>query len=266
MDPSWLFTESLSGQAMLLVLGSTRIAMAFIVLPLLSADLVPAMSRNSLYVMFGMVALALQPAVDLRSFDIGTWLLLFAKEMALGATLGFVFGSVLWAFEAAGQFIDGKAGTTASQVNDPMSGQQVSLTGLFFVKLAGFVFMFSGGLLLLVATVMESYSLWPLLQLKPISVQVAMKLLENEFNRVLVVALLVSAPVIVTLFAIDLVLGLINRFAPQLNLFSLAASAKVWASSLVILLMLTSLVQQLLDDIFRRPAITLRALEAMFPR
>jgi type III secretion protein T len=261
-----LFDGSLTTQAILLVLGSTRFAMAFIVLPLLSADLVPAMSRNAIYVLFGLVALAIQPPMDVQSLSQGTWLLLFAKEAALGASLGFVFGSVLWAFEAAGQFIDGKAGTTSSQINDPMSGQQVSITGAFFARLAGFVFMFSGGLLLLVGTLIESYAMWPLLSLKPVNMGAVVHLFQGEFNRVLVVAVLVSAPVIVTLFAVDLMLGLINRFAPQLNLFSLAASAKVWISSLVILLMLTSLVQQLLEEIFRRPAITLKALEPLFPR
>src|SRR5512139_1513049 len=122
-----LLAGSLSTQALLLVLASTRTAMAFIVLPLLPTDIVPAMCRNALYVLFGLVALGLQPALDVRDVSRAGWLLLFAKEAALGGTLGFVFGSVLWAFEAAGQFIDGKAGTTASQVHDPMSGQQVSL-------------------------------------------------------------------------------------------------------------------------------------------
>jgi type III secretion protein T len=257
---------SVTTHAIMLVLGSTRVAMAFIVLPLLPADLVPALVRNSIFVLFGLVSLVLQPAMPPQDMHQGTWLLLFGKEVAIGAMLGFVFGSVLWAFEAAGQFIDGKAGTTSAMVNDPMSGQQVSLNGLFFAKLAGYVFMYSGGLLLLINVLMESYALWPLMSLKPVSIDVARRLLETEFNRLLVVALLVSAPVIVTLFAVDLMLGLINRFAPQLNLFSLAASAKVWVSSLVILLMLTSLVQQLVDDIMKRPSVTLKALEALISR
>lgn len=264
---NWLLkadVPSLGVALSLLVLGSTRFATAMLVLPLLPPDIVPSLCRNALFVLFGAIALAVQPSLDMRGMSYVMWLLLFGKELILGACLGLLFGSVLWAFEAAGQFIDGKAGTTSSQVNDPAAGQQVSLNGLFFAKLGVFVFMYSGGFLLLVGTVLQSYGMWPMMSPKPLSLDPMLRLFEGEFGRIFLLALLISAPVIVTLFAVDFSLGLINRFAPQLNLFSLAMSAKVWVSSLVILVMLTSLVQQLLQEILSRPQITMKALEQLF--
>ena len=254
----------LSDQALLLGLSTTRIAVAFLVLPIFTGDLIPATVRNAIYVAFGVLALALQPAATNAQVMQVQWLLLFGKEAFLGAGIGFLFGSVLWAFEAAGALNDTKIGATTAQVTDPMSGQQTPLTGAFLGRLANFVFMFSGGLLLLMGTLLDSYVLWPVLSKLPALKAAGAGAFEAEFGRLMLLALLIAAPSLVVLFAIDGVLGLVNRFAQQLNVFSLSMSIKTWASTAVLMLMTASMVQQLIADVQSRPAIVLRTLRALF--
>lgn len=254
----------LSDQALLLALSTTRIAVAFLVLPIFTGDLIPATVRNAIYVAFGVLALALQPAATNAQIVQVQWLMLFGKEAFLGAGIGFLFGSVLWAFEAAGALIDTKIGATTAQVTDPLSGQQTPLTGAFLGRLANFVFMFSGGLLLLMGTLLDSYVLWPVLSELPVLKAAGAAAFEAEFGRLMLLALLIAAPSLVVLFAIDGVLGLVNRFAQQLNVFSLSMSIKTWASTAVLMLMMASMVQQLIADVQSRPAIVLRTLRALF--
>ncbi len=254
---------SLSDQALLLGLCTTRIAVAFLLLPLFTGDLIPATVRSAIYLSFGVLALALQPPVSHAAIMQINWLLMFAKEAFIGGAIGFLFGSVLWAFEAAGQLIDTKVGATTAQVTDPLSGQQTPLTGAFLGRLANFVFMFSGGLLLLIGTLLDSYRLWPVMASQPVLVQAGVTLFEAEFGRLMLLSILIAAPSLVVLFAIDGVLGLVNRFAQQLNVFSLSMSLKTWASTLVLMLTLTSLVQQLIADIQQRPGIVLRLVRAL---
>ncbi|MGE5864194.1 MAG: flagellar biosynthetic protein FliR, partial [Rhizobacter sp.] len=174
---------ALSDQALLLALSTTRIAVAFLLLPLFTGDLIPATVRNAIYLAFGIIALSLQPLATNAQVTQVNWILLFAKEAFIGGGVGFLFGSILWAFEAAGSLIDTKIGATTAQVTDPLSGQQTPLTGAFLGRLANFVFMFSGGLLVLVGTLLDTYALWPVLAPAPVLWAAGGAVFEAEFGR-----------------------------------------------------------------------------------
>ena len=246
-------------QLLLLGISTARIALAFSMLPLFANETVPALVRNSILISLGLVSLALQPAFDFASFTTIDWLAIFAKEALVGFIIGFFFGAVLYALEAAGQIIDAKVGATMAQIVDPLAGHQTSLNGAFLGRMANLVFIFSGGLALLVGVLIESYSIWPIAATFPRLAPVGLQLFEAEFGRLMVLATLLSAPILAVLFVIDLGLGLVNRFAQQLNVFQLSLSIKSFVATAMILLMLTGFVQAVLNDVISRPA-ALRAL------
>jgi type III secretion protein T len=259
MDP-W---STLSDQVLLLGLCSVRMAIACMLLPLFAGDLLPATVRNAMFIAFGLLALCLQsPASHSQIMQIN-WLTLVAKEAFLGASLGFLFGAILWAFEAAGQVIDTKIGATSSQVTDPLSGQQTALNGAFLGRLANFIFMFSGGFLLLISLALDSYQLWPVLAPQPTLSPSSLRLFTHEFGRLMGLTTRIAAPSLVVLFAIDGILGLVNRFAPQLNVFSLSMSIKTWASTFVLMLTLGAVTENLITDIQSRPSFVLRAIQTL---
>jgi type III secretion protein T len=234
--PDWL--SAIFANTMVLAVGATRIAAAFMLLPLLSPETVPPLVRNSIFLAFG-------------------------KEALIGVVIGFFFGTMLWAFEAAGQIIDAKVGATMAQIVDPLSGHQTSLNGEFLARLANFVFMFSGGLLLLVGTILDSYAIWPIGSLTPVLSLRSLALFEGEFSRLMVLAVMLATPALAILYLVDGGLGLINRYAPQLNVFALGLAIKSWIATAVILAMLTGLVQLLLNEIGARPSTVLQVLKAM---
>ena len=246
-------------QILLLAISTARIALAFAMLPLFSTETIPAMVRNSILIALGLVSLALQPVIDFRSFHTIDWIAIFAKEAFVGLVIGFFFGAVLYALEAAGQIVDAKVGATMAQVVDPLSGHQTSLNGAFLGRLANLVFIFSGGLSLLVGVLIESYAIWPIAATFPRLAGVGLGLFEAEFGRLMVLATLLSAPILAVLFVIDLGLGLVNRFAQQLNVFQLSLSIKSFVATAMILLMLTGFIQAVISDVISRPA-ALRAL------
>jgi type III secretion protein T len=260
--PSWL---ALSDQVLLLGLCSIRMAIACMLLPLFAGDLLPATVRNAMFIAFGLLALCLQPPIIHSQIMQINWLLLLGKEALIGTSLGFLFGAILWAFEAAGQIIDTKIGASSSQVTDPLSGQQTALNGAFLGRLANFIFMFSGGFLLLISLILDSYQLWPVLAPQPTLSASSLTLFTHEFGRLMGLTTRIAAPCLVVLFAIDGVLGLVNRFAPQLNVFSLSMSIKTWASAFVLMLTLGAVSEHLVTDIQSRPSIVLRAIQALLP-
>ena len=252
-----------SSQVLVLGLSATRIAVAFLLLPLFTQDTMPALVRNAVFLALAALSVALQPAVDVSRFHSVDWLRLFGKEVFIGAVIGVLFGSVLWAFDVAGQIIDMKTGASMAQVMDPLSGHQTPLTAALLSRLASMLFMSSGGFLLLVGLMLQSYALWPVGSVLPPLKPGGMTLIEAAFGRVATLGLVISAPALVVLYVVEAVFGLINRYAQQLNVFALSSSIKVLASQALLILLLSTFAQLLIDDIASRPAIVLRSLKAM---
>ena len=251
------------GQALLLAIGVTRVATAFVVLRILSADTVPPLVRNSLFLGFGLIVLALQPDVFALHLTTPGWIALFLREALIGLIVGFFFGTILWAFESAGQIIDAKSGATMAQIVDPLTGAQTSLNGALLGRLANFVFMFSGGLLLLVTALLDSYAVWPIAAAAPSLKPGGVALFEGEFSRLMTLAIMFSAPAVVVLTVVEAGMGLVNRFAPQLNVFSMSLSIKAWLSTLVILATAGLLVQTLVNEVFARPEAIRHVLQVL---
>ena len=98
--------QSLADLALLAGLSATRMAVAFMILPIFSQETVPALVRNAIFLSLGLLAMALQPAVSPLLWTTAQWMGLFAKEAWLGLCMGFGLASFLWAFSAAGQVVD----------------------------------------------------------------------------------------------------------------------------------------------------------------
>lgn len=255
--------DLLAGQVLYLALATMRVAGAFLILPIFTPETVPPLVRNSIFVSLGLIVFLLQPDIAQAQLHPLQWAMLFAKEAAFGLAIGFFFAIFLWALEAAGQIIDAQIGMGMAQVVDPLTGHQTSLTGSFLARLANFVFMFSGGLLLVVGVILESYAVWPVMEAAPRLDRAGAALFGGELQRLMTLAVLLAAPALTILLTVDLALGLVNRYAQQLNVFALSMALKAWLATAVVLLLLGAFVQGLLDDVRLRPEAVLEAIRAL---
>lgn len=253
-------------QALLLAVAVTRTAAAFSLMPILTPEIVPALVRNSLFVGFSLIVLATQPQVLRLQLSSPEWVALFAREGSIGLAIGFLFGVMLWAFEAAGRIIDAKAGAATAEIVDPLSGETTSLNGAFLSRLAAFVFMFSGGLLMFVTVLLRSYAIWPLAAAAPHFALAGAGVFESAFARLMGLALVFAAPALVLLTLAEGAMGLMNRFAPQLNVFSMSLSLKAWLATLIILATCGLFIESLENEIASRPAAIEAVLKSMARR
>lgn len=258
--------SSLGDRALLVGLACTRFAVAFLLLPIFAPETVPAMVRNAIFIGLAIVTLAVQPVVSVQDWTPAHWLQLFGREALLGLAFGFLLGAVLWAFETAGQIVDTKVGATMAQVLDPMSGHQTSLSGALLSRLAMFIFMAGGGFMMFVAVLVQSFALWPLSNPGLALPRDTLAVFEAAFASFAVLSLMLAAPCILVLFVVDLALGLVNRYAPQLNLISVSMSIKGLAATLVWVVLFVPLVTAMEDQIEAGIAGLLPALQAWVPR
>ena len=156
------------------------------------------------------------------------WALMGARELLVGATVGFCASAMFAAAAAAGRIVDLARGTTVAELLSPTSGQRTSPTAELYVLLAMLVFFELGGLRVLATALGRSYEAVPIIPgaatlagLRPATMLViacVAKLLESAVG--------LAAPVLVAMWLGDAALGVLARVAPQLPIGFAALPAK----------------------------------------
>lgn len=240
--------DLLGNPLLALALVLPRVIGAFLMLPLMTQQTVPPMVRNSFMVSLGIIVLPMAltglPMDHLGTID---WPLIVLKEVFIGVAIGFCYGIVFWAVAAVGAVVDTQVGMSMAQVFDPIQGHQVTLHGEFLSQLATWLFMASGAFLLFLDLLMGSYAVWPVTSHFPDLPAAGINLFVGQFNFMMTTVLVMAAPVMVILLVIDLSFGLVNRYAPQLNVFALTLPIKAWLATALMLLLLGVYVEIVLE-------------------
>ncbi|HEY2464516.1 MAG TPA: type III secretion system export apparatus subunit SctT [Steroidobacteraceae bacterium] len=233
-----------------IALSLPRVTAAFLILPLISGQNMPALVRNSFFVSLAIIIYPVAAAVPAHHVSGAIVPLIILKELFIGACFGFLFSSVFWAVSAAGTIIDTNVGSNFAAVVDPIQGHETSLTGQLLTQLAAWLFMASGAFTLFLNMLMTSYTVWPVSSMLPALAPAGQQLFIDEFASVLSVAVMLAAPALIVLSLLDLSLGLVNRYAQQLNVFSLTLSLKSWVATFIVLLSLGTYVEVITRRLF----------------
>lgn len=109
---------------------------------------------------------------------------------------------------------------------DPLTGSQTSPLGIFLMQVVTVIFMVGGGFFILMQVVYESYQLMPVFSFFPRFEIVGVKYFLEMVDLIVALALVMAAPAMIAMFVAELGLGLVSRFAPQLNVFFMAMPVK----------------------------------------
>jgi flagellar biosynthetic protein FliR len=183
-----------------------------------------------------------------------------ALQVTVGLALGLSTLILLSAAQAAGELIDLAGGFSAAQALDPLTNLSASVFGRFYQLLATTVLFVIGGHLVLVRGFLASFAA---VGLSAPALGELSRVLLRDLAMFLVAALEIAGPLLAALFLTDIVLGLLSRAAPQLNVFSLGFALKIAMTLLLAGVALTSLpgeVGSLLEHALRAGAAILRAL------
>jgi flagellar biosynthetic protein FliR len=150
-------------------------------------------------------------------------LLLFLKEVFYGISIGIAASIVFHAFEAAGGMIDNQRGAAQARLLIPQLGEQSSIFGNFNFLLGIVIFLSIGGHLFFFKAVIESYDLLPLLSFP--KARPDFLAMTDEFIRmtgsVLILSLQLTAPILIAIFVADVILGIMSKAAPAINVWEL---------------------------------------------
>ncbi|MBI4367016.1 MAG: flagellar biosynthetic protein FliR [Deltaproteobacteria bacterium] len=195
---------------------------------------------------------------------------LYLKEAFVGLSIGLAVAMVFYGFEAAGSMIDNQRGMSIARVLIPELGTMDSQGGQFLFLLAGVTYLSMGGHLLFLEAFFESYRAVPIFELPNVQPGLLplMDLFAAMTGHVLAMSLQIAAPVIIAILLADIILGVANRVAPQINVWELGFNIKGYLGILMLALTLAVMMHVVQPEFlksFRDVRQVIRALQGKVP-
>lgn len=138
-------------------------------------------------------------------------------ELAVGFSMGFMVVLLFAGVQFAGHLIGLKMGLAMASMTDPMSAGQISIVGEMYYLISLLLFLMIDGHHFVIEALVRSYELIPVSG-GTFTAELGEYILKLT-GSLFVVGIKLSAPVIITLFIVNIVLGIVARTVPQMNVF-----------------------------------------------
>ena len=147
------------------------------------------------------------------------------RELLLGILMGLIVQMCFLGLQLGGQMIAQETGLAFGEVVDPSTDVEQSMIGSFYVQLGAVMFLIIGGHRALVGAALESFRRIPLLGETQTS-ELGVGLLIEAIGLSGEITLRIAAPVLLTLFLLNIAMGFISRTLPQFNVLTVGFSVK----------------------------------------
>lgn len=195
-----------------------RISALFSVAPLFGSQTIPARIRIAVALVLAVsLAPSLPAAAPVDVFS-APGVLAVASELFIGLSMGFVLQLTFAALHMAGELVATTMGLSMAQVTDPVNGAQVPVLGQLFFMVGMLLFLAMNGHLALIAMLIESFRALPVGSAGPDGD--ALWAILGFAGTMFAAAVKVALPAVTALLGANVMLGVITRSAPQLNLFA----------------------------------------------
>ena len=178
------------------------------------------LSRGKVGLAF-MVSLIVFPIVADRGFEVPegifAYVFMMMSEVIMGLILGFIVLLVFVGIQFAGQLAGLQMGFGIVNVIDPQSSNQISILGQFLNILAILILLSLNGHHVILNGLLHSFDVVPLGGVT--LPEAVMEKLMSLCAEVFVVAVKISAPILVALFLVSVAMGILARTVPQMNVF-----------------------------------------------
>lgn len=219
-----------------------RVTGFFAIMPVMGNENIPMMARIGASVMISFILLPLVGGSSLVAFEN---LVLFAyyviQELLIGLAIGFI-GSVYFAmFFLAGTIMDRQTGFALANVIDPLTDMEVPIFGNFYNIIFILLFLGINGHHMFIRAIYDSYQFLPIGHRLTIDLNVV-EFMVVIFRNITVLAFVISAPVMMTAFLANVVLGIFAKTMPQINVFVVGMPLRIIVGLLTIWITLQAII------------------------
>lgn len=243
-----------------------RVLPVIILSPVLGGEAIPTELKIGLGLLLSLV---LYPVVAERMSFLPVSpfpvIALLLKELFIGVCLAFIVNVVFEAARVAGTLIDLLAGTSMAQLMVPQLHAEASIWASLKFQLAVVLFLTLNGHHLVIGALADSLRDVPLDRFPAFSggvwpfFETILRLSANLFA----VGLVLCAPALLVTLLIDVAFGMINKVAPQIQVYFVAMSIKPVVATLVVLVSLRLLAARFTDEFETMLRVLRQALGAL---
>lgn len=222
------------------------------IFPLFSGAKIPVQIRMALAAFLAlMIAPGLGEPIDVQKLDLFRLVILLLKEVTIGIFLGGICRMVFYTVQLAGYFISTEIGLQTSTLIVPTDSVPVDVPGAVLNLLAMMLFLSLDVHHSLMIAFQQSYAALP------IGGGVLSNELFDDFTarvaRIFLLAVQIAAPLLAISFLISVVMMMLGRAVPQMNVFFESFSIRLLAGLIVFGFTLSLMAERIADYLKRVP-------------
>ncbi len=214
------------GDLEIFLLILVRITMFVYIAPFFSMSNTPHMVRIAFSFLVSVLVYGLAPVQTLEYETVLGYTIIVLKEFFTGLLIGFAAQICTLISNLAGQIADMQVGLSMVQVMSPGSREQVAVSAALYQYAFMGMMLVSGLYRYLLSAIIDSFTLIPVNG----AVFNADKLLDSMlrfFGAYMVIGFRICLPVFIITFLLNVILGILARVAPQMNMFAVGMQLKI---------------------------------------
>jgi len=175
-------------------------------------------------------------------------LLLLILNFVVGAIIGYIAQIIILAIESGGDMINTQMGLSSAMVMDPSTNSQTSILSRVITLLGLIIFMEIGGFYWMINALIRSFEIFPIYAVQiPLEKIINLDYLVITTSNVLYIGLQIASPVLLATLGQDIILGVISKTAPQVNVFQLSFLFKPVFGAAIMIWILPMLINVISD-------------------
>jgi len=192
--------------------------------PIFNRKEIPGMVKLALALMVTFIlTVFISPKLPVIQNAHESMLLSIVLNFVVGGIIGYMAQLILLAIDAGADMINMQMGLSSAMVLDPTTSSQVSILTKLISLLGLLLFIELGGIYWLVMALIRSFDIFPLYATTlPLAELINMDYLIKMTSNVLYMGLQIASPVLLATLGQDIILGVISKTAPQVNVFQLS--------------------------------------------
>ncbi|KLV06623.1 flagellar biosynthesis protein FliR [Photobacterium aquae] len=195
-----------------------RLGSALMAMPIIGGSSMPVQIRIGLAMLISIIAAPLMPAMP-QVDPLSAQAIIYAgQQVLIGVLLGLQLELLFAVFTTMGQILSMQMGLGMAMMNDPVNGVSVPAMGKYYQLYTFMLFLSLDGHLVALEIFVRSFDVWPV---GTFMSQAALQTLVLRFTWMMAAALLLALPAVTAMLLVNGAFGMMNRAAPQLNVFAL---------------------------------------------
>ena len=217
-----LLIENLLGPVMVL----TRISAFFLVVPVFGWKSIPVRIKVSITFLLTIFFVFIIP-VPLENSQVTLLeaILLLSNEAIYGFALGVIVSLIFSAVRLGGRIVERQIGLAMAQILDPLTGERTQPLGSLLEMVLILLFLSANGHHLLLLIISRSYDSFPVGSIP--TIQILTTGIIQAGSAMFISGLKISAPILAAFLLLMVVLAILARIVPEMNILFISLPLRV---------------------------------------